>query len=87
MSTINIDTAPPLRLRKALLTHGDISVLLNVASIVFSSVNMDTQAEASDTAFDADIAGLLYFRYLTTFIIAIVSVVKVYAAIAIVVIS
>lgn len=48
-----------------------------VASIVPSRVNMDTQDDAREIAFDAEKAGLLYFLYLITLKIAIVSEVKV----------
>ena len=59
----------------------------NVVSIVDSSVSMDTTADARLIDLDAEYTGLLYLRYLTVLIMASVSEVRVYAAMAIVVIS
>ena len=58
----------------------------NVVSMVEVSVSMDTQAATKLIALEAEKTGLLYFLYLTTLTIAIVNDVKVYAAMAIVVI-
>jgi len=58
-----------------------------VVSIVDSSVNIDTHAEARLIALDAEYTGLLYLRYFTVLIMASVREVNVYAAMAIVVIS
>ena len=56
-------------------------------SIALSSVSTETAAEARLIALAAENSGLLYFLYLTTFTMAIVSEVKVNAASAIVVIK
>ena len=84
---INIETAAPLIPINAICLCSVIVPLLNVVSMVLSRVSMDTQAAAKEIALEAEYAGLLYLRYLIKLIIARVSVVKVYAAIAIVVTS
>ena len=59
---------------------------LKALNMAVSKVSIDTQAAARLIAFDADMTGLLYRRYLTIFTIARDIDAKVYAAIAIVVI-
>ena len=73
--------------KKSLRVNKSMLPSLKVVNIVASSVSMETHAEARLTPFDAEYTGLLYFLYLTIFIIATVKEVKVYAAIAMVVIS
>ena len=75
---IKAEITSPLEPSKILRSANDIVPSLNVVSIVDSSVSIETQAAASPTAFDAEYTGLLYLRYLTTFIIAIVIVPNVY---------
>ena len=75
---IKAEITPPLEPSKILRSANDIVPSLNVVSIVDSSVSIETQAAASPIAFDAEYTGLLYLRYLTTFIIAIVIVPNVY---------
>ena len=58
-----------------------------VVSMVDSNVSIDTHADARLIAFDAEYTGLPILRYFTVFIIARTRDIKVYAAIAIVVIS
>lgn len=84
---INADITPPDMHSRMRLSVKLIVPLPNVASIVDSSVNIDTHAEARLIAFEAEYTGLLYLRYFTVLIIASVSEVNVYAAKAMVVIS
>ena len=84
---INADISPPDTPRKMRRSVKDIVSLPKVVSIVDSSVNIDTHAEARLTILDAEYTGLLYFRYFIVLIIATVSEVNVYAASAIVVIT
>ena len=60
--------------------------LLYFAKIAVSKASNIINAEAKETILDVDIIGLLYFLYLTRFIMAMIKVKKVNAAIAIVVI-
>ena len=84
---IKTEIAPPdapSRIRWVVIS---IVPSLNVVSIVDSKVSTDTTADARLIALDAEYTGLLYLRYLMMFTMAKVNDVKVYAAIAIVVIS
>ena len=74
---MNKQIAPPVQPSIILLSIGVIVPSLKVVSIVDSKVSIETQAAARLMALDAENTGLLYFRYLITFIIAIVSEVKV----------
>ena len=73
---INTVTAPLEKPRKSRRTAGAISPP-KVVSIVDSSVSIDTTAEVSPITRDAERTGLLYLRYLNTFMIAKVNEVKV----------
>ena len=84
---IKRETAAPVDPSIILCESASISVPLKVVSIVDSRVSIDTAAAARDIALAAEYTGLLYFLYLTAFTIARGTAVKVYAAIAIVVIS
>jgi hypothetical protein len=84
---INADITPPDMHSRMRLPVKLIVPLPNVVSIVDSSVNIDTHAEARLIVFEAEYTGLLYLRYFTVLIIASVSEVNVYVAKAMVVIS
>ena len=84
---IKTEIAPPDAPSRILRVVKSIVPSLNVVSIVDSKVSTDTTADARLIALDAEYTGLLYLRYLTVLIMASVSEVKVYAAMAIVVIS
>lgn len=84
---IKTDIAPPEIPNIILRAVRSIVPSPKVVSIVDSRVNIETQADARLIAFDAEYTGLLYFLYFIMFMIAIVNAVKVYAAIAMVVIS
>lgn len=79
-------TTAPLIPNIILRNNTDLEPSLNIVNIVVSSVNIDTQAAAKLIDFPADKIGLLYFLYLIESMIAIVSDVNVYVAIAIVMI-
>ncbi len=83
---MNTEITPPVQPSIIFRVIASILPSPKVVSIVASSVSIDTQAAARLIALDADYTGLLYLRYFTMFIIAIVNAVKVYAAIAIAVI-
>ena len=87
MAMINADITPPDIPSKMRRPVKLIVPLPKVVSIVDSSVNMDTHADARLIAFEAEYTGLLYLRYVIVFIIANVRDVNVYAAKAMVVIS
>ena len=87
IAMINADITPPLAPSMIFCVSISIVPSLKVVSIVDSSVSIETQAEAKLIAFEAEYTGLLYLRYLITFMIAKVKEVKVYAAIIMVVIS
>lgn len=87
ITTTKTEITPPVQPRKIFLVIAPMVPAPKVVSIVASRVSIDTQAEARLIAFDAEYTGLLYLRYFTILIIAIVNAVKVYAASAIVVIS
>ena len=84
---INTEMTLPLVPKKILRVNVSIVPSLNVVSIVDSSVSMDTHAAARLIALDAEKIGLLYFRYFTMLIMAMVNAVNVYVAIAMAVIS
>ena len=83
---MKIEIAPPLAPRNIFLCTFSIEAP-KAESIEDSSVSIDTEAAAKLIALVAEYTGLSYLRYFTVFIIAKVNDVKVYAAIAIVVIS
>lgn len=74
---MKIEIQAPLILRNSFSICGVIFSLRNVVNMVLSSVSIDTVAEASDIALDAENTGLLYFLYLMVLVIAIVRDVKV----------
>ena len=84
---MSTEIAPPVAPSIHFCSTAVIVPSLNVVSIVDSSVSIDTRAAAKLMALAAENTGLLYLRNLKKLIIAVVIVVKVYAAIAIVVIS
>ena len=81
------EITPPLTPSRILWANRSIVPSPNVVSIVDSSVSMETHAAARLIPLEAEYTGLLYLRYFTAPIIAIVKEPNVYAAIAIVVIS
>ena len=83
ITTTKTEITPPVQPRKIFLVIAPMVPAPKVVSIVASRVSIDTQAEARLIAFDAEYTGLLYLRYFTILIIAIVNAVKVYAASAI----
>ena len=84
---MKMDTAAPVNPSISLSVEASISAPPKVVSIVDSSVSTDTAAAAKDIALAAEYTGLLYFLYLTALTIAIGMARKVYAAMAMVVIS
>ena len=84
---MSTEIAPPVAPSIHFCSTAVIVPSLNVVSIVDSSVSIDTRAAAKLMALAAENTGLLYLRNLKKLIIAVVIVVKVYAAMAIVVIS
>ena len=83
---INTEIAPPVAPSIIFRSMALIVSEPNVVSIVASRVSTDTTAAAKLIAFEAEKAGLLNFLYFMTLIIANVSVVNVYDAIAMAVI-
>lgn len=84
---INMEITPPEVPSMILRVVRFIVSSPKVVSMVDSRVSMDTHADARLIAFDAEYTGLPILRYFTVFIIALARDIKVYAAIAIVVIS
>ena len=80
------DTAKPTQASIIFCSVVPIVPSLKVVNRVEVRVSIDTQAAAKLIAFDAEKTGLLYFLYLTTFTMATVKAVNVYAAMAIAVI-
>lgn len=77
IATISAQMASPLRPRNSVFVHAVISAPLKVSSMVPSNVSMDTQADASEMAREAENAGLPSRLYLIRLIMAMVSEVKV----------
>ena len=87
IAIINSEIAPPESAKKSLRVARLVLSPPKVVSIVDSSVNTETLAAARLIALEAEYTGLPNLRYFITFTIAIPSEPKVYAAIAMVVIS
>ena len=87
IAIIKTEIAPPVAASIILRMERVTVSAPKVVSMVDSSVINETQADARLIAFDAENTGLLYLRYRTMLTMETVNAVKVYAAMAIVVIS
>ena len=86
MTRTMAETAKPTLPSIIFFARAPIVPSSNAVSMVDVRVSMETQAEAKLMDLEAEKTGLLYFLYLTTFTIAIVKDVNVYAAMVIAVI-